>query len=722
LKKIWRLGFIMLMIITATGCGTVVKDSSSNSNTKTSKIEGSDTENPDTENPDTENTDTENPDIKNLDIKNTDTEKSDIAKIDSEYTDTNNSDSQSSTRLATNSSDENYMPIPNANANVGWECGIYYSDISMENMEAYLKSLALSGWKDIQGNDSSTHVVEGTSEYSLTKGNRLLQIMMNLKDKEVSICNSILVYLEENVSVSDIKKQKAAMSKEEALVKIQANVDESIEHHEIPYTKRVITGLFEIHMEDAYDKLQMQAFAANSDNGFTGCFVIRKGVVSYLKGSLSNACIADIDKDGKYELLNLASTWEGGLFKIGLIAYEYVNPTYFNSCTEILLPKYSNCFVPDHGYEELQLTKVDDTTVMLSGGTIEYGTIKVRGGKLIIDSLEKFPFTEWATSYDQNQLLTIEKEIPDIPPEIILSIDGLGLDYVVCPTKWDSKENQFTTADALAEIMDKASFLPTFGLAGINIVNTNRSVLINFGSSIPDSIKVFDAMLDEQGNVRYGEKLIMERAVKIIDNSQVSLDLTQHMALALSSYLGDYEKDWRRLFRVVCSWGEKECVYAFLINTGRTEVLTKITDNQFLKCEGSFSQLSSSWGLGISIDSKYLPKHYFIEWQVSNGSLRKWGPGTKPSVITDQHNGYPMTFSEDSNSGAVIWAPLSFDIEEDVVVKAYIYEEETDRSPVAYSKIILNNEAGVFYKNNVTGSLPKEIHSSYTKKYIWSVF
>jgi hypothetical protein len=591
------------------------------------------------------------------------------------------------------------LPSPIANARVDWECGTYFSDISLENMKNYLQMLVDTGWRDFEGSNISTELVEGTSNYMLSNGSDILQMMIFFRDKECSLSNSILVKMDTKLSTSEIKNRKDAISKVEALDKIQHNIDETQNQGNIPYTKRLITGLFEIFIDDAYDKLQLQAYAAISDNGFAGCFLIRRGIVSYVVGNLSNACIVDIDNDDKYELVDLYTTWDAGVNKIYLVAYEYKTPIYFSSTTEILQNKYYNCFVSEGNYEFLHLQKMDDTTINLVGEVTVYGAIKAQGTNLILDKTGKVPFVEWSVAYDQSQLLDLDKEIPATPPNIIISIDGLSVDYVVSPTKWGKKAKEFNTKEALAQISKSNPFIPTFVLAGWNNEEGNKSILIDFGKSIPDSIKVYDAMLDDQGNVRYGDKLIMEQTVKILDSSRVSFDLKQHMAFSLSSFLGDYEKDWRRLFRVVCKWGDKECVFAFLINTGLEETLTEISDHQFLNCEGSFSRVSSSWGLGFTIDSTNLPKHYIIEWQVSEGSLRKWSDiRIKPIGIKEQHNGYPMTFSEDNNEGAVIWTPLSFDTEKAVIVKAYIYKKEADKRPVAYSEIMIENRSGVFQK------------------------
>jgi hypothetical protein len=185
--------------------------------------------------------------------------------------------------------------------------------------------------------------------------------------------------------------------------------------------------------------------------------------------------------------------------------------------------------------------------------------------------MEEFPYDEWDYYYNQDILMNIEKIIPDSPPDIMISIEGNALDYTVKETKWGGSEKEYTISDAYHEITDKDRFIPTYNLGNVIEIEFARSVIIDFGSSIPDSIQVYDAMLNENGGIRYGERLIEKRTVKIMDDSQVQFNLRQHMSYFLSSNSEDYKRDWYRLFRIVCTWGEKECVYAILINTGSEE-------------------------------------------------------------------------------------------------------------------------------------------------------
>ncbi len=515
--------------------------------------------------------------------------------------------------VQTESSVVTAVPVPVSNAQVEWECGTYYSDISLKNMEAYLRTLKNEGWKDASGEDIIVEIADGTSELTLSKEDKLLQILMFLVDRETPICNSILVKYDEGVPVKENINPEMVVSEESALESIQSIVDEMIKQGQLPSSRGTVSGLFEIFIKDAFDKMGLQAYAAISDNGFIGCFLIRPNLRAYVPGDLKNACAVDIDQDGKYELMDLSTSWSKGIYKVELSAYEYYNPIYFSSLTEILQKKYYNCFVPESGYESLQLRKIDENTVMLVGEEIEYGTIATKSNTLTIMTEGDFPYVEWSLAYDQSLLLRIDKVIPENPPEIMIDVDGISLDYIVKATKWNEDAGKLKEKDAFDQIMKKEQFIPTFQLGGLG-GDADKTITINFGQSIPDSISVYDAMLEDDGKVRYGDKLIIEQTVKIIDNSKVQFQIGQHFALGLSSNMDDYKKDWYRLFRIECKWQDKECNYAFLINTGLTEELTEIKNNDFLHVEGTYSMLSSSWGLGLNIVSEELPKQYIVEW------------------------------------------------------------------------------------------------------------
>ena len=619
------------------------------------------------------------------------------------------------------------VPEPEADYEADWSSGIYYSSISYEEVCDYLGVLKQAGWYCAEdpslalgdpsynsvgspfllsssGKPMVTEVPVGTTQLVLSDGNNLLQLLITMDSKSNPMINSILIRLEEGISDTYVYGRKAALTRAEALQLIQTEAEKMSQEGTLSVTRAKIIGVFEVFIKDAYEKMGLQAYTAISETGKAGTFLICKGSVLPVLGYLQESCVADLDGNGRYELLDLFG-FGSGIYRIELNAYEYSNPIFFSSLTEILHRKYSNCFIPVKGYADLSFKKYSDSEVRLigidadHGAETDYGKIVFDGYDPVPEKIEEFPFKQWKDAYDQSRLPGIEKKIPEKAPEIILSIDGRSLDYIVTQTKWDGKEESYSTSGLFRQITGKGSFLPTYKLGGIT--ETVHNIEMNFGDSIPDTIQVKDAMMGRDGNIRYGSKQLMDREAEILDDSRVQFGLIQHMAYYLSSNSEDYEKDWYRLFHVICTWGDNEAVYTFVINTGREDKITEIDDHDFLRADGTYSLLSSSWGIGFQVtaSSGRLPEEYLIEWQISDGEIKSWSKeAMKPVTITDRHNGYPMTSSEDPNQGAVIWTPTSYEEGDKANIKAYIYRNREDRSPIAVSVITMAVKNNIWRK------------------------
>jgi hypothetical protein len=102
----------------------------------------------------------------------------------------------------------------------------------------------------------------------------------------------------------------------------------------------------------------------------------------------------------------------------------------------------------------------------------------------------------------------------------------------------------------------------------IKYIETGKTAEINFGKFPPDSIKVYDILLDDEGNNMYTEREIIEIPVELNDG-KYSFKIENHIATALSSNSDDYQegKKWNRGFRIIAAWGENECEFAFIIKT-----------------------------------------------------------------------------------------------------------------------------------------------------------
>ncbi len=457
------------------------------------------------------------------------------------------------------------LPLPDSDSSIEWECGTCYSTISKTGMETYFRRLSDAGWKEYNGKALSGVIPIGTTTYELVNGDHMLQLITYLEDQDIAFYNSILIYYDDDISVNELKARKGAMTKEAILPLIQYQVDELSRQGKVSDNNDKVTGLVEINIDKGFDRLQLQAFAAYSDLGFTGCFLARNGIVTYVPGNLASAHVLDIDQDGKYEILDAYHSWQGNTYRLELVAYEYVKSEPFHSLTEILRQKYYTCLVPVDGYDAFKLNMDRAETVTLIGEIKDYGKLQVVDGSFTILGEEAESFLTWSDSFDQSRLSTMKKEFPDNPPLVNISFDSSKLDYIIRKSDWGGRI-ETTDSSKLAEAFNtEYPTLPLISLEKISVNERAPRITIDFGKCMPDSIRVYDAQLTENNSIRYN--INTEQAVQIMDDRRVSFPLSQHFAYYLSSDSKDYNKEWRRLFQVVCTWKDKECTYAFLLNT-----------------------------------------------------------------------------------------------------------------------------------------------------------
>ena len=160
------------------------------------------------------------------------------------------------------------------------------------------------------------------------------------------------------------------------------------------------------------------------------------------------------------------------------------------------------------------------------------------------------------------------------PPDISISIDNKEIDYVSAKNKWDG--TAYDREDTFVTIFKEQRDIPIF---------ENGSIAeITFNSNPPAEFKIMDILIDENGRQIYTDKEIINIPVELIDG-KCSFEIEKHLASSLSSYYEPGKKDIRG-FRMIASWGENECEYAFVIKTyeiDRTEYLTGeiITDGDY---------------------------------------------------------------------------------------------------------------------------------------------
>ncbi|MDD2494505.1 MAG: hypothetical protein PHE29_04855 [Tissierellia bacterium] len=149
---------------------------------------------------------------------------------------------------------------------------------------------------------------------------------------------------------------------------------------------------------------------------------------------------------------------------------------------------------------------------------------------------------------------------PNEPPEITITIKDEKIDYVFAKNQWNRSEydRESTFVTILKELPE--SDIPYFENGSI--------VEIVFESNPPNEFYVSDILIDETGRPIYTDKEIKNIPVKLT-NGKCQFEIEYHFAYALSSYYAPDKKSIRG-FRMIASWGENECEYAFVVKTGST--------------------------------------------------------------------------------------------------------------------------------------------------------
>ena len=141
------------------------------------------------------------------------------------------------------------------------------------------------------------------------------------------------------------------------------------------------------------------------------------------------------------------------------------------------------------------------------------------------------------------------------PPAISVSIDNKEIEYVSAKNKWNG--SVYDREDTFVTILKEEKDIPIF---------INGSIAeITFKSNPPDEFKIMDILIDEKGRQIYTDKEIINIPVEL-NNGKCSFEIEKHLASFLSSYYEPEKKDIRG-FRMIASWGENECEYAFIIKT-----------------------------------------------------------------------------------------------------------------------------------------------------------
>lgn len=163
------------------------------------------------------------------------------------------------------------------------------------------------------------------------------------------------------------------------------------------------------------------------------------------------------------------------------------------------------------------------------------------------------------------------------PPDLSIIIGDKEIEYISAKNKWNG--NIYDREDTFVTILKEQSDIPVFKNGSI--------VEISFKGNPPDNFTVSDILVDENGRQIYTDKEIKNVPIELIEG-KCSFEIEKHFTSLLSSYYDHPSKEYLRGFRMIASWGENECEYAFVIKTySQTEELNEndSSDNEIDRSE-----------------------------------------------------------------------------------------------------------------------------------------
>lgn len=117
-------------------------------------------------------------------------------------------------------------------------------------------------------------------------------------------------------------------------------------------------------------------------------------------------------------------------------------------------------------------------------------------------------------------------------------------------------------------------------------------------------------------------------------------------------------------------------------------------ENLILSENDGFSDVSSTWGLNISLDSSKIDTNeYIIQWIIEDGYLRTWNESSKTAVeISNELDGYPCTYSDDKNGGSIIWSPKQPNEYTVIKLEVFIFSKDNTKHAIAHDSAKITKE------------------------------
>lgn len=154
-------------------------------------------------------------------------------------------------------------------------------------------------------------------------------------------------------------------------------------------------------------------------------------------------------------------------------------------------------------------------------------------------------------------LVGCSHKTPDEPSALEVVSGSTTITYTVGKNEWNRcKYDREDTFKVLAKENNEFEYF-----------HLGDTIVIKFLDSAPDTIELYDYILNSDGTLKYTTAATEPLNVELKDK-KIEFELPANIAAVLSSNSKDYEPGATiRGFRLICTWGSNECEYAFIIRT-----------------------------------------------------------------------------------------------------------------------------------------------------------
>jgi len=156
-------------------------------------------------------------------------------------------------------------------------------------------------------------------------------------------------------------------------------------------------------------------------------------------------------------------------------------------------------------------------------------------------------------------------------PELNIMVDNIGnIIYICNPNPMDEYDNDRPIKISRWNEEDNYIFqlyASEYSIENAPYVAIGSKIEINFTGNPPDSIKLYDQLLTEEGLIKYDHRL-KENVTLEYSGGKYSFELDGSFASFLSSNSKDYMPgNTIRGFNILCNWDDKKYEYSFVLRT-----------------------------------------------------------------------------------------------------------------------------------------------------------